>query len=116
MGSDGFTYDGHDPIPASPLILKIKPNLCIFHAETAENLLPIFKQLKDAGIKTGVAILKQTYPGKIAPYIEAVDHVLIFAGALGRQGGEADLLQVEKVPIIRGIKSAIELAGMVVQT
>ncbi len=92
-----------------PSILKIKPNLCIFHAETAENLLPIFKQLKDAGIKTGVAILKQTYPGKIAPYIEAVDHVLIFAGALGRQGGEADLLQVEKVPIIRGIKSAVEI-------
>ena len=90
-------------------ILKIKPNLCIFHAETNENLLPIFQTLKQAGISSGVAILKQTYPGNIAPYIEAADHVLIFAGRLGQQGGEADMIQYEKVPIIRSIKSEVEI-------
>ena len=90
-------------------ILKIKPHLCIFHAESNENLLPIFEVLKQAGISTGVAILKQTYPGKIAPYIEAADHVLIFAGKLGQQGGEADMIQYEKVPIIRSIKSEVEI-------
>ena len=98
-----------NPSATLPAVLKIKPNLCIFHAETSENLLPVFEQLKNAGIKTGVALLKQTYPRKIAPYIQAVDHVLIFAGALGRQGGEADLLQIEKAPIIRGINSAVEI-------
>ncbi|MBR3319696.1 hypothetical protein IKG20_00075 [Candidatus Saccharibacteria bacterium] len=92
-----------------PTILKIKPALCIFHAEANENLLPLFQALKQAGIKTGVAILKQTYPGKIAPYIEAVDHVLIFAGQLGAQGGQADMIQSEKVPIIKSIRSEVEI-------
>ena len=92
-----------------PIILKLKPSLCIFHAECSENLLPIFDTLKKAGIKTGVAILKQTYPGKLTPYIQQADHCLIFAGKLGEQGGEADMLQIEKVPIIRKINSAIEI-------
>ena len=90
-------------------ILKIKPSLCIFHAEANENLLPIFAALKQAGIKTGVAILKGTYPGSIAPYIQVVDHVLILAGKLGQQGGTADMIQTEKVPIIRSIKSKVEI-------
>lgn len=98
-----------NPSQHLPNILKIKPSLCIFHAETNENLLPIFQTLKQAGISVGVAILKQTYPGSIAPYIEAADHVLIFAGRLGQQGGEADMIQYEKVPIIRTIKSEVEI-------
>ena len=98
-----------NPSQHLPTILKIKPSLCIFHAEANENLLPIFATLKQAGIKTGVAILKQTYPGKIAPYIQAVDHVLIFAGRLGQQGGIADMMQTEKIPIIRQIKSEVEI-------
>ena len=98
-----------NPSQLLPVILKIKPSLCIFHAEASENLLPLFTTLKQAGIKSGVAILKQTYPGKIAPYIQAVDHVLIFAGSLGQQGGQADMLQIEKVPIIKSIKSEVEI-------
>ncbi|MBQ3464213.1 hypothetical protein IJH27_00010 [Candidatus Saccharibacteria bacterium] len=99
-----------NPSATLPVILKIKPSLVIFHAETSENLLPVFNSLKNANIKTGVAILKQTYPGKIASYIEAADHCLVFAGKLSAQGGEADLLQVEKVPIIRSINPHIEIA------
>ena len=98
-----------NPSQLLPVILKIKPSLCIFHAEASENLLPLFTTLKQAGIESGVAILKQTYPGKIAPYIQAVDHVLIFAGSLGQQGGQADMLQIEKVPIIKSIKSEVEI-------
>lgn len=92
-----------------PTILKIHPSLCIFHAECNENLLPIFEQLSAAGIKTGVALLKSTYPGNIKPYIEAVDHVLIFAGSLGQQGGEADMLQLEKTSIIKNIDAQVEI-------
>lgn len=98
-----------NPSAHLPIILKLKPSLVIFHAEANENLLPIFATLKQAGIKSGVAILKQTYPGKIAPYIQAVDHVLIFAGQLGAMGGQADMLQTEKVPIIKSIKSEVEI-------
>ena len=92
-----------------PSIIAIKPSLCIFHAECDENLLPIFEQLSQAGIKTGVAILRSTFPGNIKPYIEASDHVLIFGGSLGQQGGEANLVQLEKVSIIKEIDPNVEI-------
>lgn len=90
-------------------ILRLKPSLCILHAEAGENLLPLFEQLKAAGIKTGVALLPSSFPGKFKPYLEVVDHALIFAGTLGRQGGTANLLQTEKVKLIRAIKPEIEI-------
>lgn len=90
-------------------IIALKPNLVIFHAECSENLLPVFTKLKEAGIKVGVAILKSTYPGKIAPYIKTVDHILVFAGALGQQGGQADLMQIEKIPLIKNINKEAEI-------
>ena len=92
-----------------PALLKLKPSLVIFHAEVGEDLLPIMQQLKDAGIKVGVALLKSTYPGNVKELIAASDHVLIFAGDLGQQGGTADMLQIEKVAHIRAIKKDIEI-------
>ena len=47
---------------------------------------------------------------KLMPsYIEAADHVLVFAGKLGVQGGTADLLQMEKIALIRNIKPELEI-------
>lgn len=110
---ENILYDLHMMVqtPSAHLdaILNLKPYLCIFHAECGENLLPIFEKLKQNGIKAGVAILKTTFPGKIKPYIEAADHALVFAGQLGKQGGNADLMQIEKIPLIRAIKSDIEI-------
>ena len=97
------------PSEHMPHILRLKPHLCILHAEAAENLLPIFAQLKHAGIKTGVALMQRTYPGLVEQYIKAADHVLVFAGALGRNGGKADLLQVEKVKLVRKINPNAEI-------
>ena len=90
-------------------ILKLSPALCILHAEAEENLLPIFDKLKSAGIRTGVALLPSTYPGNAKPYIEAADHVLIFAGQLGVQGGQADMMQTEKIPLVRNMKPELEI-------
>ena len=90
-------------------IFKLMPSLCIFHAEVSENLLPVFDALKERGIKTGVALLPSTYPGHVKQYIEAADHVLIFAGQLGVQGGTADLMQMEKIPLVRNMKPELEI-------
>ena len=90
-------------------ILRLKPNLCIFHAEAVEDLLPFFEQLKSAGIKAGVALLQKTYPGLVEKYIQAADHVMLFAGALGKNGGEADMMQIEKVKLVRQMKPDIEV-------
>ena len=92
-----------------PDLLKLKPSSVILHAEAGESLLPTFAELHKANIKTGVALMQSTYPGNVKAYINAVDHVLIFAGKLGQQGGTADLLQIEKVKIIRDINSKVEI-------
>jgi ribulose-phosphate 3-epimerase len=89
--------------------LKLNPSLCILHAEASEDLLPSFQTLKDAGIKVGVALLPSTFPGNVQQYIEAADHVLIFAGQLGVQGSPADLMQMEKIALVRNMKPEVEI-------
>ena len=90
-------------------IAKLTPSMVIFHAEASENLLPIFEQLKSMDIHCGVALLPSTYPGAVQQYIEAADHCLVFAGQLGVQGSPADLMQMEKIQLIRNIKPEIEI-------
>ena len=90
-------------------VLKLNPSLCILHAEASEDLLPTFQALKDAGIKVGVALLPSTFPGNVKQYIDAADHVLIFAGQLGVQGSQADLMQMEKIALVRNMKPEVEI-------
>ena len=90
-------------------ILRLKPTLCILHAEANENLLPFFNEFKKVGIKCGVALLPGTFPELVKPYLDIADHALIFAGTLGKQGGQADLLQMEKIKLIRKLKPSIEI-------
>ena len=97
------------PSESLDTILKLNPSLCILHAEASEDLLPIFAKLKEADIKVGVALLPSTFPGSVKHYIDAADHVLIFAGQLGVQGSPADLMQMEKIPLIRNMKPELEI-------
>ncbi len=90
-------------------VLKLNPSLCILHAEASEDLLPSFQTLKEAGIKTGLALLPSTFPGNVKQYIDEVDHVLIFAGQLGVQGSPADMMQMEKIPLVRNMKPELEI-------
>ena len=109
----GWTTDIHlisaNPAQHVETLIKLSPNLVILHAEAKDDLLPIFKQLKDAGIKVGVAIVKGVYPGSIKAILEAADHALIFSGTLGQYGGEADMSLLEKVALIQDIKRTIEI-------
>lgn len=102
-------YMAKRPSEKLDVILKLQPSLCILHAEADEDLMPIFRKLKDAGIKTGVALLRSTYPNDVRAYIEAADHVLIFAGELGAQGARADMLQTEKIALVREINPDAEI-------
>lgn len=97
------------PSELMDVILKLNPSLCILHAEASEDLMPCFDTLKEAGIKTGLALLPTTYPGYVKHYIDVVDHVMIFAGQLGTQGSQADLMQMEKIPLIRNMKPEVEI-------
>ena len=90
-------------------VLKLNPSLCIMHVEVQEDLMPMIKTLKEHNIKTGVALLPTTFPGYVRHYIEAVDHVLVFAGTIGEQGSQADMMQTEKIPLIRAMKPELEI-------
>ncbi len=90
-------------------ILKLAPTLCILHAEANEDLMPSFQKLKEAGINVGVALLPSTFPGNVKQYIDEADHVLIFAGQLGMQGAPADMMQMEKIALIRNMKPEVEI-------
>lgn len=110
---NNWTADLHlmatNPSEHLDTILKLNPSLCILHAEAQEDLLPVFQTLKDAGIRTGVALMPATFPGNVQPYIEAADHVLIFAGQPGVQGVPADLMQMEKIQLVRNMKPEVEI-------
>lgn len=90
-------------------LIALKPYTIIFHAETQEDLLPIMQHVKQYGIRVGVALLRTTVPSDIAGLIEAADHVMIFSGELGKYGGTASLMQLEKVRLVRNINPAVEI-------
>lgn len=97
--------------PSSHLdaVLAMKPHLCIIHAEVRDDVLALFEKLRGAGIKPGLALMKTTFPGKVSALIGAADHVMIFAGELGRQGAMVDMMQTEKISLIKAIKPEVEI-------
>lgn len=98
-----------EPSKYLPTLMNLKPNLVIFHAEVKEDLVPIMQQLKQAGIKAGVALMRPTVPADIGGVLETADHAMIFSGDLGKYGGTASLMQLEKVRLIKAINSGLEI-------
>lgn len=92
-----------------PALMALNPRTIIFHAEVEEDLTPTLEQLKTAGIKAGIALLRPTVPKLVASYIEQAEHVMIFSGDLGHYGGRASLMQLEKVRLIRSIHPEVEI-------
>lgn len=92
-----------------PALIALKPRTIIFHAEVAEDLTVVMQQVKQAGIRAGLALLRPTVPKNVAHLIELADHVMIFSGELGHYGGTASLMQLEKVRLIRSIQPSVEI-------
>jgi ribulose-phosphate 3-epimerase len=90
-------------------LLNLKPNMIVFHAETQEDIVPILTRVKSMGIKAGIALLRSTVPSTVAEAIKAADHIMIFSGDLGKYGGTASLMQLEKVRLIRAIRQDVEI-------
>jgi ribulose-phosphate 3-epimerase len=89
--------------------LQLKPSMVILHAETGEDTLAHIATLKQAGIRAGIALLKTTVPSTVEEVIKAADHVMIFSGDLGHNGGTASMMQLEKVRLIKKIKPDVEI-------
>jgi ribulose-phosphate 3-epimerase len=109
-----ISYDFHimskQPAAIVEKSIKIKPNLVIIHAEAEGDFLNVMDKLHFEGVKVGIALLQQTSASIILPVIKQIDHVLVFSGNLGYQGGSfADLALINKVKWLRQMNSEIEI-------
>jgi ribulose-phosphate 3-epimerase len=91
-------------------LISLKPNLVVFHFEAEVDHVWLADSLHSAGIKAGLAILKDTSVATIAPIIGSFDHVLIFSGHLGYHGGQADLQLADKAKQLKKLKPELEIA------
>jgi ribulose-phosphate 3-epimerase len=91
------------------LLKKLRPSLVVIHIEADVGHANFAGELRQAGIKSGLAILHDTQVERALDIIESFDHVLIFSGKLGYHGGVADLADLEKVLRIREKYPDIEI-------
>lgn len=90
-------------------IIGLQPNLVIVHAEAEGDLRGMLLELQSVGIKAGVALLKDSQPEEYQDLLSTADHILLFAGNLGYQGGTADMNVLKKIADIRMINPTAEL-------
>lgn len=101
----------NDPMEFIEAIILINPNLLIIHAEAANvDHHKVVTSLHEHNIRAGLAILGPTTVDSVSEVINWYDHVLIFAGNLGYQGGQADLSMLSKVNEIKALNPRAEIA------
>jgi len=110
----GMTADLHimyqNPTEILDTVLALRPQLIIVHAEADGKYVDLVKIVKAHGIEVGLAILPETEVDAVASVLDETDHLLIFSGNLGHQGGStADLSLLSKVAAIRVLKPTIEI-------
>jgi len=96
------------PMEQIERIIAQQPSLVVIHAE-AEDAKVFLKELSGMGIRRGVALLQGTSISVVQPYIDELDHVLVFSGDLGHYGGVADLKLLDKVRDLKAIKPELEI-------
>jgi ribulose-phosphate 3-epimerase len=91
--------------------LRLKPELVVIQAESDCDIPEIAAKLNKASIKCGVALLPETTVDSITFAFAEIQHILIFSGNLGYQGGsEADLQLLHKVKQIKQLNPSLEIA------
>jgi len=110
----GIKADFHlmfeDPADAVRAVLSHRPNMIIIHAEAAGDFEQLADYIHERHVKVGVALLAKTSPHVIVPALDFIDHVLIFSGNLGYQGGShANLSLLSKVHFLKHHKPGLEV-------
>lgn len=92
-------------------IISLEADLVIIHAES-DNVRETLEALQENGTRTGIALLPETSVAdlKELDVDELFDHVLVFGGHLGYQGGSADLDQLDKISRLKEAYPDIEIA------
>ncbi len=91
-------------------LIALGPQLIIVHAEAEGDFEAFAETVHHHGMEVGLALLQKTPADMVLPAMEFIDHVLIFSGNLGYQGGsEADFTLLEKVKTLKAAKPSLEV-------
>lgn len=97
------------PFEHVQLMVDLKPQLIIVHAEAEGDFMAFARTVHAHGIEVGVALQPKTPVDVIKPALAQIDHVLIFSGSLGSFGGHADVSLLTKVRQLRALKPGLEI-------
>jgi ribulose-phosphate 3-epimerase len=111
---DDITCDIHvmyeNPELALEEVKKFSVRTFIVPAESSCDFKKLAELLEKEKIQFGVALLAATTVESAKSLIEIADHVLIFSGNLGHQGGSvADLNLLKKIEQIKSINPQVEI-------
>jgi ribulose-phosphate 3-epimerase len=91
-------------------LIALKPRMVVIHNEAHVHHMHFAALLHKADIKAGLAILADTPVEYAYQIMHSFDHVLIFSGNLGYQGGSAvDLGLLDKVEKVRKHHPEVEI-------
>jgi ribulose-phosphate 3-epimerase len=99
------------PLEVIDDIINLEADLVILHAES-DNVKDSLVILQENGTRTGIALLPETSVADLQDLgiDDLFDHILVFGGKLGFQGGEADLDQLHKVSRLKKTYPDVEIA------
>lgn len=97
------------PSKVLEVLAALEPQLVILHAEADGDFEAMADYLHRRHIEVGVALLADTPAELLTDALVLIDHVLVFSGALGRFGGNADLKLLDKVRWLKSQKPQLEI-------
>lgn len=111
---DGVPFDLHLMMthPESQLenICALQPQLVITHFEAQFDREAFWKELRAVDIKVGLAINVETTIEQVADLLPTIDHLVVFTGKLGHNGGEFRADCLEKIGQARAVNPDLEIA------
>ncbi len=111
---DGVPFDLHlmmsHPEGQIENIVALQPSLVIVHYEAVAEREELFRQLRDMDIRVGLAINPETTIEQVKDLLLNLDHLLVFTGRLGHNGGEFRTDCLEKIGQARAINPNLEIA------
>ena len=111
---DGVPFDLHlmmsQPEGQIENIICLQPELVIVHFEAHVNLDSFFRQLRAMEIRVGLAINPETTIDQVEDLLTTIDHLLVFTGRLGHNGGEFRVDCLDKIGQARVINPDLEIA------
>lgn len=96
------------PFEHAAAYIALAPQMVIVHAEAEGDFFAFADAMHAHQIEVGVALLQHTPAEAIIPALGVIDHVLIFSGSLGENGGKTDFQLLQKISRLQQLKPQLE--------